>query len=168
MDLDTLLIGFAQIGIVLIGFISVFLTFLLRDTTLDNVMRMHARALIMTAPLALAAAIVPLALFGFGVNETAALRWSIIILAGPGMAAAILNNYHFVKLSAPERKRTGYSHMALANVICGGMTALGIAALVTQYTAGSYIGILVLLTLASVLALFTSFIVELKLFGGKD
>ena len=41
MDIQTTLIGFAQIGVVLIGFSSVFLTFLMRDAELDAVMRMH-------------------------------------------------------------------------------------------------------------------------------
>ena len=168
MNIELILLGFAQIAVVLIGFSSVFLTFLMRDSKLDAVMRMHARALMMVAPLTLVLTILPLVLIGFDLNETNALRWSIAIISVPCLTGAILNNFYFLKLSIPDRKRTGYWHMALANAIVLGALIFGAAAFFTDKTLGAYIGILVLATLGSVLALFTSFIDELNLFRDNN
>jgi hypothetical protein len=164
MNIESILLGFAQIAVVLIGFSSVFLTFLMRDTKLDAVMRMHARALIMVAPLTLALAITPLVLIGFELKEIDALRWSLAIVLVPGTPTAVLNNFYFLKLSIPDRKRTGYWHMVLANAIALGVLILSGVVFFTDKALGAYIGIIVLVTLGSVLALFTSFIDELSLF----
>lgn len=168
MNIESVLIDFAQIAVVLIGFSSVFLTFLMRDMRLDPVLRMHARALIMVAPLALILSILPFVLMGFGLNLNAALRWALFAMVIPGSVATILNNYYFLQLSKPDRRRTGYAHMALANSISLGVVILFVLSITSRMVVGGFIGVLVLLTLGSVLALFTSFIDELRLFRAPD
>lgn len=164
MNVETVLLGFAQIAVVLIGFSSVFLTFLMRETTLDPVMRMHARALIMVAPLALVLSIAPLVLMGFGMETDEALRWAFLFTMAPGSVASILNNYYFIRLSKADRRRTGYTHMALANCIALGTLIFFVMTMMGKSVLGCFIGALVLMTFGSVLALFTSFIDELRLF----
>ena len=167
MDLSSMLMGYAQIGVVLVGFSSVFFAFFLRDNKTDPVLAMHARALIMVSPIVLMAALLPLTLMAFGLSLGASLRWSLFVLLGPGLCAAILNNYHFFRLSKEDKKRTGYWHMVLANCIAFAMTVCSVLIISGKAIAGGYFGILLAATFGSTLALFTFFIEELGLFGGR-
>ena len=168
MDLSAMLMGYAQIGVVLVGFSSVFFAFFLRDNQTDPVLAMHARALIMVSPLVLMAALIPLTLMGFGLGDENALRWSLFVLIVPGFCAGILNNYHFFQLSKKDKKRTGYWHMVLANSIAITMTVCSVLIITGKAIVGGYFGILLAATFGSTLALFTFFIEELGLFGARN
>lgn len=165
MDLSATLMGYAQIGVVLVGFSSVFFAFFLRDNRADPVLAMHARALIMVSPIVLMAAILPLTFIGFGMAEEISLFWSLAVLFVPCLCAGVLNNYHFFRLSKADKKRTGYWHMVLAN--CIGVSMLVFSGLIFSGKAivGGYLGNLLVATFGSTLALFTFFIEELGLFS---
>ena len=163
-DIISVLLGFAQIGVVLLGFTSIFLAFFLRQGETDPVMGMHARALIMVAPFVLFLAILPIMFMGFGLGPDDAMRLSTVILLLPGLAAAVANNYNFIRLNTDERRRTGYFHMFLANLIVLSMFVFSVLILGNFTVQGPYIGIMVAASFGSVLALSTFFIEELGLF----
>ena len=167
MDISSTLMGYAQIGVVLVGFSSVFFAIILRDNKTDPVLAMHARALIMVSPIALMAALLPLTFISFGVTVEDSLRWSLAILFLPNLLAGVLNNFQFFRLSREDKKRTGYWHMVLANSVVFSMLAFSGLIVTGKAIVGGYFGLLIAATFASTLALFTFFIDELGLFGFK-
>ncbi len=167
MDVSSTLMGYAQVGIVLVGFSSVFFAIFLRDNKTDPVLAMHARALIMVSPIALMAALLPLTFIAFGLTVEDSFRWSLAILFMPSLFAGALNNYHFLRLSSEDKKRTGYWHMALANGIAFSVLAFSALIVTGKAIVGGYFGLLLAPTFASTLALFTFFIDELNLFAFK-
>lgn len=167
MDISSILMGYAQIGVVLVGFSSVFFAIFLRDNKTDPVLAMHARALIMVSPIVLMAALLPLTFIGFGMTVDDSLRWSLAILFIPSLIAGILNNYQFFRLSVEDKKRTGYWHMVLANCILISVLAFSGLIVTGKAIVGGYYGLLIAATFAATLALFTFFIDELGLFGFK-
>ena len=166
-DIISVLLGFAQIGVVLLGFTSIFLAFFLRQGETDPVMGMHARALIMVAPFVLVLAILPIMFIGFGLSPNQGMRVSTVILLLPGFAAGIMNNYNFLQLNSEDRRRTGYFHMFLANLIILTMFVFSVLIICNFLVQGPYIGLMVAASFGSVLALSTFFIDELGLFKNR-
>lgn len=164
MEVTAVLVGFAQVIVVLVGFISIFLTFLLRDNDPDPVMQMHARALIMVAPGVLIYALVPLVLAAFGLGIERAMQWMAGIGLLPFLVGSGLNFRSFFALSFNEKRRTGYYHMVLAGLIKAGVLACTLLILAGVAIVGNYFAILLAGTFGAVLALFTFFIDELRLF----
>ena len=74
MDFFALLIGFLQVGVVLIGFIAIFLTFVLRDGVPTPARRFHARNMIAGAVGILNAVGIPLIILAFGWDDSSAAR----------------------------------------------------------------------------------------------
>ncbi len=110
MELEAFFLTTAEISVVLIGFVTVFLTFLIGGNDVGKADRMHSRALLTSAYPMLFVPLVPLAAIGYGASEATALFafhvTGMVISSGIG----IVMHWFYTRLTLAEVREVGWLH----------------------------------------------------------
>ncbi len=85
MEQQSFLIGFAQLALVLTGFVSVFVAVQVDQREKSRVITHHAASILVGSLVAFIGALIPIVLFHFDVTGDALWWWSSVILSGFGL-----------------------------------------------------------------------------------
>ena len=123
MKHQAVLLTTVEVAAVFIGFIVVFLTFVMGGQDRGKADRMHARALLTAALPLLLLPLIPLIVAAYGGSEAIAWRiFHITGIIGGGIVWTIMT-WFFWNLAPEERKEVGYLHYAVSVAL--GMMATG-------------------------------------------
>ncbi len=112
MEQQNFLIGFAQLALVLTGFVSVFVVFQIDETEKSRVNTHHATSILMGSLVAFFGALIPIAMYNFGLVGDALWRWSSVVLFGFSFSYFLIMINMTIRLTKAEFKEAGYLHMA--------------------------------------------------------
>lgn len=111
MEQQNFLIGFAQLALVLTGFVSIFVVFQIDHEAKSRVNTHHATSILFGSLVAFVGGLIPIALFHFDMTGEALWWWSSL---GLGVVAVtyfmIMLNMTF-RLTKAQFKEAGYLHM---------------------------------------------------------
>ncbi len=124
MDQQDFLIGFAQISLVLTGFVSIFVVFLIDKNEKSRVNTHHAASILIGSLLTLIATFIPLLLFQYGLSGNELWWWSSCLFMILGITYFALMASLTFQLTKAQFKEAGYIHMASSYAL--GTTAAGI------------------------------------------
>ncbi|MEL6874184.1 MAG: hypothetical protein AAGM33_01790 [Pseudomonadota bacterium] len=114
MELEPFFLTTAEISVVLIGFVTVFLTFLIGGNDVGKADRMHSRALLTSAYPMLFVPLVPLAAMSYGASEATALFTfhvtGVVISSGIGMVM----HWFYSRLTWAELSEVGWLHTVVS------------------------------------------------------
>jgi len=111
MEQQNFLIGFAQLALVLTGFVSIFVVFQIDEAAKSRVNTHHATSILMGSLVAFFGALIPIAMYNFGVVEEALWRWSSMVLFGLSFSYFLIMINMTIRLTKAEFKEAGYLHM---------------------------------------------------------
>lgn len=159
MEQQSFLIGFAQLALVLTGFVSIFVVFQIDEAAKSRVNTHHATSILMGSLVAFFGALIPIAMYNFDVVEEALWKWSSMVLFGLSFSYFLIMINMTIRLTKAEFKEAGYLHMASSYTFgwAGG------GALIWNVFSGAVPGFYVLaciLTLVAALVGFVAFSVQ--------
>jgi hypothetical protein len=153
MDQQDFLIGFAQISLVLTGFVSFFVVFLIDRSEKSAVNTLHAASILIGSVLTLIATFIPLILFQYGVFGEKLWWWSSFFHSIIGSVYLFVMLSLTIPLTKKQYREAGYIH------------------LVTSYSLGTTAGVFNVLNLIGpsipghfILALVIGFLIPLMTF----
>ena len=114
MDLEAFFLTTAEISVVLIGFVTVFLTVVMGGREAGKPDRMHSRALLTAAYPLLFVPLVPIAADAYGASEATALFAFHIAGAATSTCIGVVMTWFYSRLSWPEIKEVGLVHTAVS------------------------------------------------------
>lgn len=155
MEQQSFLIGFAQLSLVLTGFVSIFVVFLIDRNEKSRVNTHHATSILVGSVITLLGAFAPMVLFHYGFSGDALWFWSSVIFMGLALGYFVSMASLTIQLTSQQFKEAGYIHMASSYTL--GFTAAGINLLnlIGPPTAGHYILALVVNLLVPLIAFVT-------------
>lgn len=155
MEQQNFLIGFAQISLVLTGFVSIFVVFLIDRNEKSRVNTHHAASILVGSVITLLGTFVPIALFHYGLLGEALWWWSSVILIILGLTYFFVMASLTLQLTKEQFKEAGYIHMASSYLL--GFTASGITLmnLVGTPIGGNYVMALIINLLVPLIAFVT-------------
>ena len=159
MEQQNFLSGFAQLALVLTGFVSVCVAFQIDAAAKSRVNTHHATSILMGSLVSLFGALIPIAIYNFGIAGEVLWRWSSALLFALSFSYFLIMLNMTVRLTKAEFKEAGYMHMALSYIFGW---AGGLALIWNVYSAahpGYYI-LACILTLVAALIGFVSFAVQ--------
>lgn len=155
MELQGFLIGFAQLALVLTGFVSVFVVFLTAADERSRVNTHHAVAMLLGSLVTVVDALIPIVLFNYGLKGEALWWWSSIGAVIIGLAFFITMLSLTLQLTKAEFKEAGYLHMG-SSYFMGTLATLIIAwNIFVHPSAGNYVLAITLLFLIGVIGFIT-------------
>lgn len=119
MGSGSFLMGMAQLGIVLAGFISVFIVVVAQEGKLARSDAIHLVTMISGSLFVVLAALAPFAALYAGVPEAQMWTVSCAAMLLAGLALAVVVTWMLLRLTAAERRAVGYAHMALSYALAG-------------------------------------------------
>lgn len=127
------LIGFAQLALVLTGFMSVFVVFSVSEQQRSRVMTHHAASMLVGSVITVIAAIVPIVFAYYGFEGEAVWWWSSLVFAFFSVAFAATMLSMTVQLTAAQFREAGVLHMVSSYClgtgafVCCALNLLGVA-----------------------------------------
>lgn len=159
MEQQSFLIGFAQLALVLTGFVSVFVVFQIDEAAKSRVNTHHATSILLGSLVAFLGALIPIAMYNFGLVGDVLWRWSSGVLFGLSFSYFLVMFNLTMRLTKAEFKEAGYLHMTLSYAFgwAGGGALIWNAFIATQ--PGFYV-LACMLTLVTALVGFVAFSVQ--------
>lgn len=159
MDHTTVLIGIAQISLVLTGFVTVFMGFFAGEHPPSKPDVHHAFAMLAGSVLVLLLALVPIVLGGYGFSDSQLWYWSSIsgVVMGMVFGASMLRLT--LKLTKEEFRQTGLLHMYSCYSLGTGATGLMLLNVLSNGGSGHYV-LAVVMFLMVALVSFVAFSVQ--------
>ena len=111
MEQQGFLIGFAQLALVLTGFVSVFIGFQIDEAAKSRVVTHHATSILIGSLVAFFGALIPIAMYNFGLDGAALWKWSSAGLFGLSFSYFLIMINMTIRLTKAEFKEAGYLHM---------------------------------------------------------
>lgn len=144
MEQQEFLIGFAQLALVLTGFVAFFLVFLISGDQKSRANTHHAAAIIIGSLVSVAGALIPIVFYHYGIIDDNLWWWSSIMLIAFGLANFFIMGFLTAGLHRQELKEIGYIHMVSSYGT--GAIALGLVAynIFFEVSVGNYVLSLVL------------------------
>ena len=155
MEQQNFLIGFAQLSLVLTGFVSIFVVFMIDKNEKSRVNTHHAASILVGSVLTLLATLVPIVLHHYGLEGETLWWWASAVFMG------LSGSYFFcmasltVQLSGAEFKEAGYLHMGSSYLLGFGAAAVILLNLLGPATPGHYVFALVINMLVPLIAFVT-------------
>ncbi len=155
MEQQDFLIGFAQITLVLTGFVSIFVVFLIDRDEKSRVNTHHAASILVGSVLTLMSTFVPVVLHQYGLSGAELWRWSSVAFMLLASIYLVTMASLTFRLTKPQFKEAGYIHMVSSYSL--GFTAAGINLLnlVGPPTPGNYVFALVVNLMVPLIAFVT-------------
>ncbi len=114
MKLESFFLTTAEISVVLIGFVTVFLTFVVGGRDVGKADRMHSRSLLASSYPMLFVPLVPIAASAYGAAESTALfTFHVAGLAASG-SIGIVMHWFYSRLSRAEVSEVGWIHTVVS------------------------------------------------------
>ena len=159
MEQQGFLIGFAQLALVLTGFVSVFVVFQIDHNEKSRVNTHHAASILVGSLVAFIGALIPIALYHFGLRGEALWWWSSLCQSLFGLIYFVAMLRMTFGLTWAQFKEAGILHMffSYGTGLTGGCL-LGWN-IVTEATPGFYV-VALMLTLLAALIGFIAFSVQ--------
>lgn len=155
MELQGFLIGFAQLGLVLTGFVSVFVVFLTSANERSRVNTHHAVSMLVGSLISVVYALIPIILFNYGLKGEALWWWSSLGAMILGLAFLVTMLSLTLQLTKAEFKAAGYLHMASSYLIGTLAILIGAWNIFVHPVVGNYILLMTLMFLISVIGFVT-------------
>ena len=114
MEHSSTLIGFAQLSLVLTGFVAVFVAFFSKERGSSKPDVHHALSMLIGSVLALLSALVPLVLDGYGLVGTDLWFWSSVAGLVLSSVYGVMMLNLTLRLSKEEFKQAGWLHMLVS------------------------------------------------------
>ena len=155
MELEGTLIGFAQLALVLTGFVSVFVVFLTSDEDKSRVNTHHATSMLVGSIVTVVESLIPIILYTYGLRDENLWWWSSLCALLIGLAFFITMLSLTFQLTKAEFKEAGYLHMGVSytfGTLAGVLAAWNIF---VHPSSGNYILAITLLFLISVVGFVT-------------
>lgn len=155
MELQGFLIGFAQLALVLTGFVSVFAVLLTTEKEKSRVNTLHAVGMLVGSLITVVASLVPIVLFHYGLEGHALWWWSSLATAALGVANCGIMVSLTLQLTKVEFKEAGYLHICSAYLF--GTLALSLLAwnVFVQPSIGNYVLVIVMMFLIAIMGFVT-------------
>ena len=163
MEQQSFLIGFAQIALVLTGFVSVFVVFQIDHGGKSRVNTHHATSILLGSLVAFLGTLIPMAIYNFDVDDAQLWWWSSAALLALGVVFFLIMFNMTVRLTKTQFKEAGYLHMFSSYAM--GFVAAGCLAwnMAFSSTPGFYLLALILNLLVALVG-FVTFSVQKILF----
>lgn len=156
MDSTSVLIGFAQISLVLTGFVAVFVAFFTGTQTPSKPDVHHAISMLIGSVLALMLSLTPIVLGSYGLSGSQLWYWASLFGVAMGSVYGMSMLRLTLKLTKEEFRKAGLIHMISSYALGTGSTGLMLWNVLTNAGPGHYIMGLVM-TLMVALIGFVSF-----------
>lgn len=155
MELQGFLIGFAQLALVLTGFVSVFALLLTTEKEKSRVNTHHAVAMLLGSLITVVASLVPIVLFHYGLEGHALWWWSSLAATALGAVNFCIMISLTLQLTKVEFKEAGYLHMCSSYSF--GTLAVSLLAwnVFVQPSVGNYVLAIVMTFLIAVIGFVT-------------
>lgn len=156
MEQQEFLIDFAQLALVLTGFVSIFVVFLIGGDQKSRSNTHHAAAIIIGSLVSVAGALIPIVIYHYGFIDDLLWWWSSVALMVLGLANFFIMGFLTAGLNRQQVKEIGHIHIVAAYGM--GTIALGLVAynIFFETSVGNYVLSLVLTFSISVVS-FMSF-----------
>lgn len=112
MEQQSFLIGFAQLALVLTGFVSIFVVFQMDEAAKSRVNTHHATSILMGSLVAFFGALIPIAMYNFGLVEETLWKWASVVLFALSFSYFLIMLNMTIRLTKAEFKEAGFLHMA--------------------------------------------------------
>lgn len=168
MELESFFLTTAEIAVVLIGFVTIFLTYVMSGREIGKADRMHSRALLTGAYPLLFVPFVPIAASAYGASEATALFAFHLagFLANLGLGAVI--HWFYSRLSWAEIREVGWLHTVVSFSLGWGAGGFFIAGALGYAPAGNAVVAVILSFLLTGTALFSFAAQQMKLFDWNN
>lgn len=155
MEQQEFFIGFAQLALVLTGFVSVFIIFLIGEADKSRANTHHATSILVGSLLSLIAALLPVVLYNYGFEGERLWWWASIGFSVISFTYFLTMLSMTVQLTRAQLAEAGYAHMISSYLL--GIGAFGIVALnlIGPPVPGHYILALVINFLVPLIAFVT-------------
>ncbi len=164
MQLESFFLTTAEISVVLIGFVTVFLTFVMSGKQTSKADRMHSRALLSSAYPLLVIPFIPVAAFAYGASdETALFAFHLAGLIASAAVGAVIT-WFFSRLTWAEVKEVGMVHNAVSFVTGWAAGGFFFAGTLGFAPAGNAVVAVILTFIMTATALFSFTAQQMKLF----
>lgn len=155
MELQGFLIGFAQLALVLTGFVSVFALLLTTEEEKSRVDTHHSVSLLVSSLITVVASLVPIVLFHYGLEGHALWWWSSLVATALVVASFCIIIPLTLQLTKVEFKEAGYLHMCSSYSFATFSFSLLAWNVFVQPSAGNYVLAIVMLFLIAVIGFVT-------------
>ena len=153
MEQQAFLIGFAQIALVLTGFVSVFVVYLINEQDRSRVNTHHAASILVGSVLSVLSALVPIALYHYGLTGTDLWWYASAIFMGLTSTYFIAMFSLTIQLTKAQFVEAGVIHMVSSYMLGFAAAGINLLNLMFEPIAGHY-----------VLAIMVNFLVPLVAF----
>lgn len=158
------LIGFANLSVVLAGFVSIFLVSIARDGKLSPPDQIHFIVMLSASMTLLAGSLIPFIFYFFGWTEAGIYQASAAVLIFLLLLCTIAVTYRLYRLNRKQVKDVGYLHLSLSYLMAGVAVVLTIAAVIGYQSRTTYLSGLVVGFFIGALG-FLSFAIQNFVFG---
>ena len=155
MEQQEFLIGFAQLSLVLTGFVSIFIIFLIGGEQKSRVNTHHAASIMIGSIVATLSALIPIILYNYGYTGDSLWWWSSALLLALGAANFFIMGALTLQLNKQEFKEAGYVHMIVSYGLGLCATGLLVYNVFGQLHVGHYILAAILIFCISVIGFVT-------------
>lgn len=168
MQLESFFLSTAEIAVVLIGFVTIFLTWVMSGRTTSMADRMHSRTLLTAAYPLLFVPFVPIAATAYGASEATALFAFHLagFVASVGLGAVI--HWFYFRLTLAEVKEVGWIHTVVSFSLGWSASFAFLAGLLGYAPAGNAVVAVILTFLLIGTALFSFAAQQMRLFDWRN
>ncbi|MFN2100344.1 hypothetical protein [Altererythrobacter sp. MF3-039] len=168
MELEAFFLTTAEISVVLIGFVTIFLTFVMSGREIGKADRMHSRALLTGAYPLLFVPFVPIAANAYGVSEATTLfSFHLAGVLASVMIGVVMMGF-YSRLSWADVKEVGWIHTVVSFALGWGAWGFFLAGMLGYAPAGNAVVAVILSFLLTGTALFSFAAQQMKLFDWNN
>ena len=155
MEQQEFLIGFAQLALVLTGFVAIFVIFLIGGEQKSRVNTHHAASMIIGSLVSVAGALIPIVIYHYGYTDSTLWWWSSLFLLVFGIVNFVIMFLLTTGLTRQELQEAGYIHMLSSYSLGTLAVSLLVYNLAFELSVGNYIFSMVLTFSISVIGFVT-------------
>lgn len=168
MELEAFFLTTAEISVVLIGFVTIFLTFVMSGREIGKADRMHSRALLTGAYPLLFVPFVPIAANAYGASEATALfSFHLAGVLASVMIGAVMMGF-YSRLNWADIEEVGWIHSVVSFSLGWGAWGFFLAGTLGYAPAGNAVVAVILTFLLTGTALFSFAAQQMKLFDWNN
>lgn len=167
MQLEAFFLTTAEISVVLIGFVTIFLTFVMSGREIGEADRMHSRALLSAAYPLLFIPFVPIAAYAYGASEAVALFAFHLAGFAASLCIGVVMTGFYLRLTWAEVRQVGWVHTVVSFALGWGAGGFFFAGALGHAPAGNAVVAVILTFLLTGTALFSFAAQQMKLFDWR-
>lgn len=168
MQLEGFFLATVNISVVLIGFVTVFLTFVMNGRETNRPDRMHSRSLLTSSYSLLLVPFVPIAAKAYGANEATALFAFHVAGFCAVLGTGAVMMWFFFRLTRAEMKQAGVIHNVVSFATGAAAAGFFLAGARGHAPAGNAVMAVVVMLLLSATALFSFAAQQMRLFEWRN